>query len=55
MAITRREIVKGLLAQGIDRKEAEAQATRYLAQQDIIIVKDGKITAADPGPSIFDV
>lgn len=48
--------MKDLLAQGIDRKEAEAHATKILAQQDIIIVKaDGKVETADPGPSIFDV
>lgn len=56
MAQTRREIVKDLMAQGVDRVDAEAQATKILAQQDIVIVKkNGKIERADPGPSIFDV
>jgi hypothetical protein len=56
MANTRREIVKDLLATGISRREANAQATKILATQGDVVVSDknGNVRPVDPGPSIFD-
>lgn len=56
MAISRREIVKDLMAQGVSKVDAEAQATEILAQQGDVIFIDakGKERPVKPGRSIFD-